>query len=199
LLSAPRVTTTSLRARRANTSDDSLFKVVKQSTGGEPGQKNSVLDFIQTSPIMKSVFDRLAQPGFAIIADFATFQTETEGTITTDWNGAAAMLTVDGCETPGTAVVDFAAVHRYCAPDTSSPRDRVEPLKRTGPEFERVAKEVPRPPTLESGIVAKATLNADEWKAFTTIEPGTGNRLLLLVTAEPVGTTGAKSTGPGAK
>ena len=158
-----------------------------------------MLDFVQTSPTLKSVFERLAQPGFAIIADLVTFQTETEGTITTDWNGASVMLTVDGCETPGTAIVDFAAVHRYRAPDTTTPRERVQPLKRTGPEFEREARQVPPPPVLESGIVSKATLNAEEWKAFTTIEPGTGNRLLLFVTAEMIDATGTKFTEVGGK
>ncbi|MFA6240441.1 MAG: hypothetical protein WC655_05910 [Candidatus Hydrogenedentales bacterium] len=192
LISAPRITTLTLRDHRAHARKEALAKVVMRSGSGMPAQQDSMFDFVKTSPIAASAFERLWQPGFGMIADFATIQTDSADTSKTDWTGISVLLTVDGCETPGTAILDFAAVHRYRAPDTTTPRDRVEPLKRTGPEFERVTRQVPPPPVLESGIVSKTTLNAEEWKAFTTIEPGTGNRLLLFVTADQVDPTGAK-------
>lgn len=194
LVSAPRITTLSVRCHRAHARKEALSKVVMHSSEGMPAQKNSMFDFVKTSPIAASAFERLWQPGFGMIADFVTSQTDSTDSPKTDWTGIAVLLTVDGCETPDAAIVDFAAVHRYRAPDTTTPRDRVESLRRTGPEFERVTRKVSPPPILESGIVTKTTLNAEEWKAFTTIEPGTGNRLLLLVTVNKVDSTGARFT-----
>ena len=160
LISAPRITTLTLRDHRAHARKEALAKVVMRSGAGTPAQQDSMFDFVKTSPIAASAFERLWQPGFGMIADFATYQESSGDNVKTDWSGISVLLTVDGCETPGTAIVDFAAVHRYRAPDTTTPRDRVEPLKRTGPEFERVTRQVPPPPVLESGIVSKATLNA---------------------------------------
>ncbi|MBX7256728.1 MAG: hypothetical protein K1Y02_10230 [Candidatus Hydrogenedentes bacterium] len=51
---------------------------------------------------------------------------------------------------------------------------------------------------LESGIVAKSDVEDGGWRAYTTVEPGTGNRLLLLVTVNKV-TAGARFTEAGEK